>query len=404
MKRNARSACASAERRAAAAAQARPPCRRCASIVEHPADQRPDRARRLAPVDDVSRRQVAPQRGDPFRRLDVALADLEEAPAARAARQGSPRNSPASELSTTSTPRPPVAAQDLVGEVERARVEHVLARPASAAARASTANPPWRTPPRRRACARRTAARPTPPAAAWISTRSPRCRPPRCCRAEGGRDERDRHRGAFGGHRLRPRRHTNSAGSSRATRSSRRPAPPRRRPRFRSVTPGADRHDHAGAFAAQRPRVAGVHAEHVEHVLEVEPGGVDSISTSPAPGARRCAAPRWRRSDRTSRRARRSPTAGRASRLAAQRRARRARQPRDAPPRLPRSATSASRRRARPARRAARRTSSARFPGSRSMQRKLRVFQRERTCGPAPRGSPAPDPARRRPRPAARRA
>ena len=34
--------------------------------------------------------------------------------------------SPASELSTASTPRPPVASHDLVGELERARAHDVM--------------------------------------------------------------------------------------------------------------------------------------------------------------------------------------------------------------------------------------------------------------------------------------
>ena len=38
---------------------------------------------------------------------------------------------------------------------------------------------------------------------------------------------------------------------------------------------GADRRHHAGALAADRPRVARIHAQHVEHVAEVQAAGAD---------------------------------------------------------------------------------------------------------------------------------
>ena len=70
---------------------------------------------------------VGPQRCDLVGAPDVALAELDEAAAGRERRRRlRGMASPASELSTTSTPRPPVAAQTSVGERARARVHDVL--------------------------------------------------------------------------------------------------------------------------------------------------------------------------------------------------------------------------------------------------------------------------------------
>ena len=53
------------------------------------------------------------------------------------------------------------------------------------------------------------------------------------------------------------------------------PTPITRSPTRERLDAGSERHDAARALAAQRPGVARVHAERVQHVAEVEPGGLD---------------------------------------------------------------------------------------------------------------------------------
>ena len=58
-------------------------------------------------------------------RVDVLLADLDEPAVLGQYVQAQRIAAPVSELSTTSTPRPPVAARTAVGPAEVAGVEHV---------------------------------------------------------------------------------------------------------------------------------------------------------------------------------------------------------------------------------------------------------------------------------------
>ena len=140
-----------------------------ASSGSAPARARRDRRGRATSVVDV-RSDARPSASRP--RSRACRSPRTARPGARTRRLAGMK-SPVREFSTTSTPRPPVRAVDLVGEVERARVHDVLdaerreQRPLLGAARG-------REHLGARAAGRaRTAARPTPPAAAWMSTRSP---------------------------------------------------------------------------------------------------------------------------------------------------------------------------------------------------------------------------------------
>ena len=183
-------------------------------------------------------------------------------------------NSPASELSTTSTPR----RRCRPGSRRRSRGAGVVdvghAEPPQQVALRVAAGGGERP---RHPRAGRGGPRPvpTPPAAAWTSTRSPARRRP---------TGRARTRAVTFGISSPAAASKLSSGGLGTTRSAAQVTCERRlpgatattaSPTARPSTPAPTATTTPATLAAERPRVAGVHAERVEHVLEVQPAGVD---------------------------------------------------------------------------------------------------------------------------------